>query len=320
MTLRDAIDQYITWRRTHGAEFKAQTYLLKLFLKSVDGNLQCDAIATAQVRAFLTGEGPLTRYRAKKYSVLTGFYRYAVTRGFASCSPLPAPEDEPKPPPSAPRHVFSRDELRRLFGAIDVSRSRASKLDAHTFRTLLLLLYGTGLRLQEAMKLTLADVDLSDGVLNVRVSKFYKSRLVPVGPQLTDALRAYAAHRAERPAPEGRDSTFLANQDGAPLARRTVQTAFTDLLCAAGVRGAEASRAPSRQPPCLHSLRHSFAVHRLTAWYRQGADVQRLLPALSTYLGHASVAGTQVYLSMTPELLQQASLRFERYARGGDNE
>ena len=68
-----------------------------------------------------------------------------------------------------------------------------------------------------------------------------------------------------------------------------------------------------------HDLRHSFAVHRLTAWYRRGADVQRLLPVISTYLGHSDLEGTKVYLSMTPELLQQASLRFARYARGGQD-
>ena len=81
------------------------------------------------------------------------------------------------------------------------------------------------------------------------------------------------------------------------------------------------SIAPDRRAPTprLHDLRHSFAVHRLTAWYREGADVQRLLPALSTYLGHSDLEGTKVYLSMTPELLQQASLRFARYAAGGQN-
>ena len=211
--------------------------------------------------------------------------------------------------------MYCHDELRRLFDAIDVSRSRASKLDAHTFRTLLLLLYGTGLRLSEAMHLTMGDVDLSGAVLTVRNTKFYKSRLVPVGPQLLNALKAYAVRRAERPALERSDSSFLANRDGTALAKRTVQGAFTDLLCAAGVHGTHGKR----QSPCLHSLRHSFAVHRLTAWYRQGANVQRLLPMLSTYLGHADLAGTQVYLSMTPELLQEASLRLERFV-GGEND
>ena len=69
----------------------------------------------------------------------------------------------------------------------------------------------------------------------------------------------------------------------------------------------------------MHSLRHSAAVHRLTAWYREGADVQRLLPALSTWLGHADLEGTKIYLSMTAELLQEASTRFDRYVNGGDH-
>jgi integrase len=77
--------------------------------------------------------------------------------------------------------------------------------------------------------------------------------------------------------------------------------------------------AGGRQIPRLHDLRHSFAVHSLTDWYRQGADVQRLLPVLSSYLGHSDLEGTKVYLSMTPELLKQAALRFARYAGGGEN-
>ena len=91
---------------------------------------------------------------------------------------------------------------------------------------------------------------------------------------------------------------------------------FTRAKRSAGIHGSQ----HTRQSPRLHSFRHTFAVHRLTSWYRQGADVQRLLPVLSTYLGHAKLENTQVYLSMTPELLQQASLRFESYARGHNDE
>ena len=114
---------------------------------------------------------------------------------------------------------------------------------------------------------------------------------------------------------QGETSFLLANRDGTRLASSTVQAAFDVLRRIAGVHGA----AGGRQIPRLHDLRHSFAVHSLTAWYRQGADVQRLLPVLSTYLGHSDLEGTKVYLSMTPELLQQASLRFARYAGGGQN-
>ena len=94
----------------------------------------------------------------------------------------------------------------------------------------------------------------------------------------------------------------------------TLEDAFQRLREHAGVRRSDGAR----YQPRLHDLRHTFAVHRLTEWYRQGADVQRLLHHLSVYLGHAHLAATQVYLTMTPELLQQAGTRFERYARGED--
>ena len=315
MRLRDAIDRYIGWRQAHGTKFRSGAEVLHLFSKHLDGEIGCDAVTHAQVRTFLAGNGPLTRYRAIKYGVLAGFYRHAVSRGYASRSPMPSRDNEPKARASAPPYVFSRAELHRLFGAIDVCRKRATQLQAHTFRTFLLLLYGAGLRCAEALHLTLPDVDLAGSVLTVRNSKFYRSRLVALAPQLADALRTYAARRARFPVPERKDLSFLANRDGTPLAQGTVRTAFAGLLRAAEIHGA----GDTRQSPCLHSFRHTFAVHRLTAWYRQGADVQRLLPVLSTYLGHAHLDGTQVYLSMTPELLLQASLRFERYATGGND-
>jgi len=313
MTLKEAIDQYIAWRQAHGAKYESSAGVLRRFLKSVDGAAGCDAITTAQVLAFLAGEGQLTRYRENKYSALAGFYRYAISRGHATHSPLP--EGEPKPPLRRRPYIYTHDELRRLFGVIELVRKGASALDAETFRTLLLLLYGAGLRVGEARRLTLADVDLQDGVLSIRNTKFFKSRLVPAGPQLTAALKTYASLRASRSLPQGSDAFFLANRNGTPLARTTVGDAFAKLCSAAGIESANGAC----RPPCLHALRHSFAVHRLTSWYRQGADVQRLLPVLSTYLGHADLSGTQVYLTMTPELLQQASSRFERYVSGGND-
>ena len=118
------------------------------------------------------------------------------------------------------------------------------------------------------------------------------------------------------PSRRARNHAFLRTGTDHRWLRAPVLGAFARLLRTAGIRRTD----DKRQSPRLHSFRHSFAVHRLTSWYRQGADVQRLLPVLSTYLGHQDLSGTQVYLSMTPELLQQASLRFERYARGGNHE
>jgi integrase len=198
---------------------------------------------------------------------------------------------------------------------VESSRRGAVQLDATTFRTLLIVLYGAGLRFSEATGLTLADVDLVEDVLTIRATKFYKDRLVPIGPQLAAVLANYIPLRRRGGPAQGETAFLLANRDGTRLASSTVQAAFDMLRRIAGVHGSPGGR----QIPRLHDLRHSFAVHRLTAWYRQGADVQRLLPALSTYLGHSDLEGTKVYLSMTPELLQQASLRFARYVEGGPN-
>ena len=313
MNLKEAIDRYIEWQRSHGAKFESSAHTLLRFAKGIDEEIDCGAVTRSQVLAYLAGNGPLTRARENKYGALAGFYRYAISRGYASSSPLP--DNEPKPPKSRPPHIYSRDELCRLFSAVETFQPYVVQLDSQTLRTLLLLLYGAALRGGEARSLTVDDVDLSAAVLTVRNAKFYKSRLVPVGSQLADRLRNYVEIRANRPFPQGRASTFLANMDGSPLHKDTVYNAFVRLLRHAAIESTDDSRQASR----LHSLRHSFAVHRLTDWYRQGADVQRLLPVLSTYLGHARLRHTQVYLSMTPELLHQAALRFEHYA-GGDND
>ena len=315
MTLREAIEQYILWRQAHGAKFTTARNLLRQFLRHADGDAECDAVTMAQVLAFLAGEGPVTRHRENKNYALAGFWRYAISRGYARCSPLP--DNEPRSPLRAPPYIYARDELRRLFDstAVEISRRGARQLDAVTFRTLLLLLYGAGLRFSEATGLTRADVDLSEATLTIRATKFYKSRLVPVGPQLAAVLDRYMPLRRCGGLAQGQAAFLLANRDGTRLASSTVQAAFDALRRIAGVHGASGGR----QIPRLHDLRHSFAVDSLTSWYRQGADVQRLLPVLSTYLGHSDLEGTKVYLSMTPELLQQASLRFARYAGGGQD-
>ena len=165
MILRDAIDRYVGWRRAHGARFISSARVLYRFCKRVPDYTCCDAVTEPEVRQFLAGNGPLTRYRANKYGALAGFYRYAISRGYATRSPLPAADEEPRGPPSAPPHIYSRDELKRLFEAIDISRGHASQLDGDTFRTLLLILYGGGLRTSEALHLSMRDVDLVDAVL-----------------------------------------------------------------------------------------------------------------------------------------------------------
>jgi site-specific recombinase XerD len=236
-----------------------------------------------------------------------------MARGYASSSPLPT--IVPQAPQFVP-YIYSLAELLRLLDATTTCcQNPRSMLQSYVCRMLILLLYAVGLRISEALSLTLADVDLPAGILTIRESKFYKTRLVPMSPTLTATLGVYVARRAtEHPTqPEAR---LFVTRTATPVARHTAENIFSRLRIRAGVLRHDGSRFHPR----LHDLRHAFAVHRLISWYRQGADVQRLLPHLATYLGHVHIAATQRYLTLTPELLHEASQRFERYSQEGRHE
>lgn len=316
MKLRRLMERYIEWRRLHGAVFQKEAEILYRFCDRMDPEMNCDEVDRADVWLFLADCGTHVHARADRYRTISGFYRYAISRGFVSRSPLPPRDTEPKVPKSRRPHVYSPEQVARLFGAIRGSRKKATKLDESTFRTLLLLLYGTGMRIGEALRLTIADIDLNEAVVTVRQTKFNKSRIVPLGDQLCEVVRAYAEQRMRRKLPNQLDSGFLANCDGTPLRYRTALSAFRKLLTEAKIQPA----GESFQKPNLHSFRHTFAVNRVVTWYRDGADVQQMLPALSTCLGHNNLEGTRTYLSMTPDLLCRASSRFDDWANGGCNE
>lgn len=291
-----------------GSRFRTEATILKAFCKTV-GDVAITDVEPQQVESYLAGTGPVTRYWHRKYEALSGFYRFALGRGYVTLSPLP--KTVPKRPQPFRPYIFPEEELRRLFKAADEFETPRMALQGATLRPLLLLLYGAGLRIGEALALPLADVDLSAGLLTIRESKFYKTRLVPVGPRLTAALRAYADDRRQRGHTSDPASPFFVTRTGTAVTRGMAERAFVRLRTIAGI----AREDGARYQPRLHDLRHAMAVHRLVAWYREGDDVQRLLPQLATYLGHVDVAATQRYLAMTPELLREASRRFERYAQ-----
>jgi integrase len=178
-------------------------------------------------------------------------------------------------------------------------------------RAVLLLLYGAGLRLGEAIRLDVGDVDLDEAVLTVRQTKFFKTRLVPLGKDLAQVLIDYRQY-CNRPPRRGGERPFFRMRNGERIEQFAVERAFRRLCTIAQV----SRQGGARRQPRLHDMRHTAAVHRLIAWYRRGADLQYLLPRLATYLGHKDLSGTQHYLTLTPPLLQEASKRFERYAGG----
>jgi len=311
MKLSEIASYYVAHKQAMGMRFHTEARTLRSFCRSM-GDVAVADTAADRVHAYIAGAGPVTCFWHRKYGVLRGFYRFAMARGYAASSPLP--KIIPKSPQFVP-YIFSHEELQRLLDASAYCENPRCKLPPYTCRMLILLLYGAGLRISEALSLTLANVDLPAGMLTIRESKFYKTRLVPMGPALTAALGAYVLQRAKQHSTKLDAPLFLTRTE-TPLLRHTAENIFSRLRVRAGVLRHDSGRFQPR----LHDLRHTAAVHRLITWYRQGADVQRLLPQLATYLGHVHIAATQRYLTMTPELLHEASQRFAHYAQGGQHE
>ncbi len=304
MNLQRLIEQYISFQHSLGSPFLGGAWTLRAFGRARGPRASVANVRVRHVEAFLGKARPVTRTRFDKLSCLRCFFQYAQSRGHIARIPLPT--TMPKQPPAFVPYIYTREELRRLFQVIE-SHPQGIILKPATIRTMILLYYGAGLRLREATNLIRTDVDLSESVLTIRKTKFGKTRLVPVGPELRRALVQYDGTRPKRlPA----DAPFFVTQAGGPIETWWVQRSFRTLCDRAGI-----CRTDTREQPRIHDLRHAFAVHRLTSWYQEGADVQRLLHHLSVYLGHVELRHTQVYLSMTPELLREASQRFERYAR-----
>jgi integrase len=308
MKLIDVIDAYVSRQRSLGTRFESAERMLRGFARSM-GDVRIEAVRPQQVLDFLRGSGPLSATWALKHRVLSGLYRFAISRGHAKYAPLPT--NLPSLPPQQTPYVYSTEELRQLIDATSTLHVATSRLQAPTYRTLLLVLYGGGLRIGEALGLTIRDVDLVERIITVRQTKFFKTRLVPISPKLAQEVAAHIQRRRELPMPAGEDSALFTTRTGKPWLYPDVITLFQRVRRAAHIQ----CPAGELRPPRLHDLRHTAAVHRVLAWYRAGKDVQRLLPQLATYLGHVDIKSTQRYLRMTPELLQEAGQRFARYAQ-----
>jgi integrase len=189
-------------------------------------------------------------------------------------------------------------------------------LRALTYTTLIGLLTATGLRPGEALALDSSDVDLQNGVLAIRQTKFGKSRFVPIEDSTRGALARYAKQR-DRLCPRRGVRAFLVSERGQRLRGHAARRTFARISSAIGLRTPTGNRRCDRGPR-LQDFRHYFATRRLIDWYRSGLDVGRELPKLATYLGHVDVGHTYWYIEGVPELLQLAAERHDGYHAGGD--
>jgi integrase/recombinase XerD len=313
MKTADVITAYLAARRAQGVQLRSSERVLYRLARQTD-NGEFDAITAEQLGMFLHGSGPVSSTWKSKHGLLSGLYRFAIARGLATHNPLP--QRAPKLPPPHPAYIYTTQEVQRLVEAAASTGDTKSPVKGATYRLLLLLMYGAALRVSEAMGLQLRDVDLQSSTLLIRETKFYKTRWVPIGPRLRDEVANYLHKRNDLPTAKGDESTLLCSRTGHHLWYQDVVTLFQLIRREAGI----GIPPGATRPPRMHDLRHTAAMHRLVNWYQQGLDVNKLLPQLSTYMGHSGVASTQRYLHMTPDLLAQASRRFAAYAdQGGDH-
>lgn len=204
-------------------------------------------------------------------------------------------------------YIYSFKEVRRILAAARRIGPPGSLRPAVLY-TLIGLLYTTGIRIGEALRLTLADIDPRRRLLLVRETKFRKTRLVPLSESATRSLCAFLRRRRLAGFPTAPSAAVFVNPQGRAYGAPRICAVLLEILRCLGIRAPSPQRGPR-----IHDFRHTFAVHRLMAWYREGANVPAKLPLLSTYLGHSTLIGTEAYLHATAELLEHAGRRFHDF-------
>jgi integrase/recombinase XerD len=293
MKLREGIELYLEARKSEGTPWVKGAQNLRALYRHV-GDLPLDRIHVNHVVPIL--DGPLTAAATwyNKYGALRQFFRYWKVRNEIYRLPLPPPRRAPAQ--TFVPYVYSRAELRRLLVASGITqRDLNCVIDAPTFRTLLLFLYGTGAMLGEAVQLERGDVDFRRRRINLSGCKTRRARELPIGSDLYDILLNY--HRMRHQKGTMRDSPFFLTKHGSQIKEGTANKTFRRVRKKAGI----ARNDGARYQPRMHDLRHTFAVHRLTAWFKHGADMGRMMPALSAYMGQHDLAAADRYLRLTPE-------------------
>lgn len=303
------VRRYLAERRLLGFELVGPTTELMRFARYADARGH---------------RGPLTlelqlgwaREHVMRTSAVTAARRLEVVRPFAAYHRQFEPATEIPPTDALGRghrrpvpHIYTDEEVEQLLQAA-AGLAPPDGLRPMTYRTLFGLIAAVGLRLSEAVHLTVGDVDLEAGAITVRKTKFRKSRCLPLHASTIHALKLYRQVRDDHWAADP-GAPFFVSHAGAALPKRTVQTVFS------GLRPRLGWKARGDYPSArLHDLRHTFAVRRLQRWREEGQSIEHALFWLCTYLGHARISDTYWYLTGVPELMAAIGERFERTVRG----
>jgi len=305
MSLQSSAKDYLAMRRALG--FKLQRY--EAWLMDFVAFMKQHHVRRITVQWVVrwVRENPSTNpgYQGLRFGTVRAFAIHHST--IDSRTEIPPADLMPRHPGRNRFYLYSNKEIQRLLEQTLIPRAGSTSLTRWVRYTLYGLLSVTGLRIGEALRLNSSDVDLEQGILTIRDSKFGKSRLVPIHSSTCTALRKYLRRRNVYF--KGRSLVpFFVSRRGTRLSHNDAWKSFVRLSRKIGLRDPTA-----RRGPCLHDFRHRAAVQAMLKCYRSGADPERSLPALSTYLGHASLRYTYWYLHQNPALMKQAVARLERY-------
>lgn len=303
-TLQEALERYLALRRSLGFKLRDHASALPKFIAFLEAT-RAEFITTELALEWAQEPRQATpAHHARRLCMVRGFARYLQ----ASDPRTEVPPEGllPGRPQRAQPYIYSNEEVLDLIR--EASRLQPSGgLRPDTYSTMFGLLAVTGMRVSEVMALDRADVDLRQGVLTVRKSKFNRTRLLPLHHSTQRKLQAYARRR-DRMAPVRTSEGFFISDRGVRLKPWMVGHTFVRISQAIGLR-----KETDRYGPRLHDLRHTFAVRTLTNWYREGINPEQRLPLLAAYLGHVKVSDTYWYLSAVPELLGALSNRLDTF-------
>jgi integrase/recombinase XerD len=302
------IAAYLAVKKALGRHFFSETYMFvqfDRFLAERRATAVTPALFAEWVRTFDHVSPTVRRTRMR---IVRNFCLYLRRRDRACF--VPDPGGFPAPHVARRPHIFSVEQIARLLRVATKLPARStSLLRGPVFRLAIVLLYTTGLRRGELVRLSMSDYDPVERTLLVRTSKFHKSRLVALSKSGAEEIERYL--RVRRRLPYHADAPLLVSTYHGCRAYSggSFGLAMRQLFRVAGVR------MPDGSYPHVHDLRHTFAVHALLRWYRDGVDVQAKLPALATVMGHVSVASTAYYLALLAPVAEAASDLFERHWR-----
>ena len=293
-------EDYLAFRRSLGAKLMMTHGLLLQFIAFLAQREAPFITAALALEWASKPQGVQQGWRARRLSEVRQFARYIHALDPRHEVPpqrlLPHRRQRPQP------YIYSDGDIEDLIGA---ARDLSGRLRPRTCSTMLGLLAVTGMRSGEVVRLDRDDVDLRHGILTIRESKFGKSRLNLCHDTTVQALGDYAAWRDEH-CPRPLSPAFFLNERAKRIDKTNFRMTFKTLTCQTGLRHPAASRGPR-----LHDLRHTFSVRTLIRWYRDGVDIDRHLPRLSTWLGHSCIADSYWYLTAVPELMALAARRLD---------